>query len=698
MSSSQLHRAMPLLPARRSIAMAALVLAAPAMALATDVQDIADFSLEELANIKVTSVSKRPESLSDAASSIFVITGNDIRRSGATSLPEALGLAPNLQVARVDARNYAVTARGFNNPFENKLLVLIDGRTVYSPLFSGVFWDAQDVVLEDVERIEVISGPGATLWGANAVNGVINIITKSAADTRGTLVSVGASKDEKTGAVRYGGTLANGGHYRVYGKYAANDDTQSAAGAAILTGWHRQQAGFRTDWGDTSQSFVLQGDGYDGRLHQQGTRDIRIGGANLLGRLNRTLGGGSSLTLQAYWDHTERDQPLAFKERLDTLDLQLQHAVRFAGAHSVVWGGGYRLAHDRVENGAAFGFLPGTLNLHWANLFAQDEIALRDNLRLTAGLKLEENNYTGLELLPTLRLAWKTQANALAWSSVSRSVRSPSRIDRDFYSPTVPRIVNGVPQFAIAGGPDFASEVANVFELGYRAQPTPALSYSATAFYSPTVPRIVNGVPQFAIAGGPDFASEVANVFELGYRAQPTPALSYSATAFYSRYDKLRTLEPNRNGPGSVFENLAEGRTRGIETWASWQASAYWRLSAGGVVQRVDTQPNPASKDLSAATGLATSDPSHYWLLRSSLDVGAGKELDVTVRQVGALSRPAVPAYTAVDLRFGWRINPGLELSLVGQNLFDPQHAEFGAAPGRSEYRRAVFAKLVWTR
>jgi iron complex outermembrane receptor protein len=648
MSSSQLHRAMPLLPARRSIAMAALVLAAPAMALATDVQDIADFSLEELANIKVTSVSKRPESLSDAASSIFVITGNDIRRSGATSLPEALGLAPNLQVARVDARNYAVTARGFNNPFENKLLVLVDGRTVYSPLFSGVFWDAQDVVLEDVERIEVISGPGATLWGANAVNGVINIITKSAADTRGTLVSVGASKDEKTGAVRHGGTLANGGHYRVYGKYAANDDTQSAAGAAILTGWHRQQAGFRTDWGDTSQSFVLQGDGYDGRLHQQGTRDIRIGGANLLGRLNRTLGGGSSLTLQAYWDHTERDQPLAFKERLDTLDLQLQHAVRFAGAHSVVWGGGYRLAHDRVENGAAFGFLPGTLNLHWANLFAQDEIALRDNLRLTAGLKLEENNYTGLELLPTLRLAWKTQANALAWSSVSRSVRSPSRIDRDFYSPTVPRIVNGVPQFAIAGGPDFASEVANVFELGYRAQ--------------------------------------------------PTPALSYSATAFYSRYDKLRTLEPNRNGPGSVFENLAEGRTRGIETWASWQASAYWRLSAGGVVQRVDTQPNPASKDLSAATGLATSDPSHYWLLRSSLDVGAGKELDVTVRQVGALSRPAVPAYTAVDLRFGWRINPGLELSLVGQNLFDPQHAEFGAAPGRSEYRRAVFAKLVWTR
>jgi iron complex outermembrane receptor protein len=650
MSSLQLPSvriALPFLYRRRSIAMAAFALAAHAAASATEAQDIADFSLEELANIKVTSVSKRPESLSDAASSIFVITGNDIRRSGFTTLPQALRLAPNLQVAQVDARNYAVTARGFNNPFENKLLVLIDGRTVYSPLFSGVFWDAQDVVLEDVERIEVISGPGATLWGANAVNGVINIITKSAAATQGTLASVGASKDERNGAARYGGTLANGGHYRLYGKYAANDDTSTAAGATIYTGWHREQAGFRADWGDTSQSFVLQGDGYDGRLHQQGTRDIRIGGANLLGRLNRTLGGGSSLTLQAYWDHTERDQPLAFNEHLDTLDLQAQHAIRLSGGHNIVWGGGYRLAHDRVQNGAAFGFLPGTMNLHWANLFAQDEVALRDDLRLTAGLKLEQNNYTGLELLPTLRLAWKAQPTALAWASLSRSVRAPSRIDRDFYSPTTPRVVNGIPQFAVAGGPDFESESANVFELGYRAQ--------------------------------------------------PTQALSWSATAFYSRYDKLRTLEPNPAGVGSVFRNLAEGSSRGIESWANWQPSAIWRLSAGAVVQRVDTARNPASRDLSAATGLATSDPSHYFLLRSSHDIGTGKELDVTVRQVGALSRPAVPAYTAVDLRFGWRLRKGLELSIVGQNLFDPQHAEFGAAPGRSEYRRAAFVKLVWT-
>ncbi|RZA36157.1 MAG: TonB-dependent receptor [Lysobacteraceae bacterium] len=629
----------------------ALVLALAALeghaeTLAAAPQDIGDLSLEELATIQVTSVSRRPESLSDAASSIFVITGNEIQRAGATTVPEALRLAPNLQVARVDARNYAVTARGFNNPFENKLLVLIDGRTVYSPLFSGVFWDVQDVVLEDVERIEVISGPGATLWGANAVNGVINIITRSASATQGTLVSATAGKDERNGAVRYGGALANGGHYRAYAKYAANDDTRNAAGRPVLTGWDRQQAGFRADWGDVARNLTLQGDVVDGKLHQQGTADIRVRGANLLGRVNHTFADGSTATVQMYWDHTERDQPNAFVEHLDTLDLQLQHAVTLGGKHRLVWGGGYRWGNDRVRNGPAFGFLPGDKDLTWANLFAQNEIALRDDLRLTAGLKFEHNNYTGVEVLPTLRLAWNPQASTLVWGSLSRSVRAPSRIDRDFYSPTTPRIVNGVPQYAIAGGPDFESEVANVFELGYRAQ--------------------------------------------------PTPTLSYSATAFFGDYDRLRTIEPNQNGTGSVFRNFAEGRTRGIEAWASWQAGKAWRMSAGGVVQHIDTAVRPPSRDLTGTTGLATSDPSHYWMLRSSHDLAAGHELDFTLRRVGALANPAVPSYTAVDLRYGWNIRKGLTLSLIGQNLFDPQHPEFGAAPGRSEYERAVLLRLVW--
>jgi iron complex outermembrane receptor protein len=636
-------RLLPLVPCLALVLVAAH---AHAETLGADPRDLGDLSLEELANIQVTSVSRRPESLSNAASSIFVITGADIRRAGVTTLPEALRLAPNLQVARVDARNYAVTARGFSSAFENKLLVLVDGRTVYSPLFSGVFWDVQDVVLEDVERIEVISGPGATLWGANAVNGVINVITRSASSTQGTLISAAAGKDERNGAVRYGGALANGGHYRVYGKYAANDDLRAENGATGFTGWRRQQAGFRADWDGEGRNATVQGDIYDASLHQKGTADIQVRGANLVGRVNRSFAGGSTATVQLYWDHTERDQPRAFVEHLDTLDLQLQHAVGLGQGHRLVWGGGYRLGHDRVRNGPAFGFLPGTMNLHWANLFAQDEMALRDDLRLTAGLKLEDNNYTGVELLPTLRLAWNPHPAALAWSSLSRSVRAPSRIDRDFYSPTTPAIVNGVPQYAVAGGPDFDSEVADVFELGYRAQ--------------------------------------------------PTPALSYSATAFYGRYDRLRTLEPNPHGSGSVFRNMADGRTRGIETWASWQAGKAWRLSGGGVVQRVDTAVDAGSKDLSGATGLATSDPSHYWLLRSSHDLADGQELDLTLRRVGALAKPAVPAYTAVDLRYGWHIRKGLELSLIGRNLFDPKHAEFGAAPARNLYERAVLLKLVW--
>ena len=608
--------------------------------------DLAELSLEELATIQVTTVSRRAQSLADAPSSIFVITGNDIRRSGASTLPEALRLAPNLQIARVDARNYAVTARGFNSPFENKLLVLIDGRTVYSPLFSGVFWDAQDVVLEDVERIEVISGPGATLWGANAVNGVINVITRSAADTQGGLAAVGGSRFEKSGALRYGGETANGGHYRVYGKFADNDNLRTAAGGESLTGWRRAQTGFRTDWGNAGRSVTLQGDAYDGRLHQQGTQDIGISGVNLNGRMNRTLDGGSTLNLQAYWDHTERNQPLAYAERLDTFDIQLQHSLQLTASQQMVWGGGYRLAQDRVDNGPVFGFLPGAFNMNWANIFAQDEITLSEKLKLSGGLKLERNNYTGMEVLPTLRLAYKPNASSLAWSALSRSVRAPSRIDRDLYSPTSPKRLDGVPQYTLAGGPDFQSEIANVAEIGYRAQ--------------------------------------------------PLPAFSYSATAFYSRYQKLRTLEPNPDGPGTVFLNGAYGRSRGIELWATWQAMAKWRLSGGLVAQRIDTRLDPASQDSSSGTGLATSDPNNYWSLRSSWDIADGRELDVMLRHMGALASPAVPAYTAMDMRYGWKLRRDLELSLVGQNLFDKQHAEYGAAPARSVHERALLLKLVW--
>jgi iron complex outermembrane receptor protein len=608
--------------------------------------ELADLSLEELANIQITSVSKKAEALADAPASVFVITGEDIRRSGATSLPEALRLAPNLQVARVDARNYAVTARGFNSPFANKLLVLIDGRTVYSPLFSGVFWDAQDVVLEDVERIEVVSGAGATLWGANAVNGVINVITRTAADTQGALAAAGAGGREKNGAVRYGGALQNGGHYRVYGKYADSDDTQRANGSMVADGWRRKQAGFRADWGDKSTGLTLQGDVYNGGLHQQGTTNVGIAGANLLGRMNRKLADDSAIRLQAYLDHTERDQPGAFVEHLDTVDVELQHTLQVAVAHDVVWGAGYRAAFDRVRNGPAFAFLPGSLTMHWANLFVQDEVELHKAVWLTVGMKLENNNYTGMEFLPSARLAWKPATHHLVWGSASRAVRAPSRIDRDFFAP-----------------------------------PNPA---------------VVNGVPRFFIGGGPDFVSEVVNAYEIGYRVQPLPAVSYSLTAFYNVHDKLRTLEPNPNGFGSVFSNKAEGSTHGVEMWGSWQVIPSWRLAAGLVVQKMHLQLKPDSVDASGESGLANNDPSHFWMLRSSFDISQDKEVDFTLRHTGKLPRPEVPSYTTMDLQFGWKIQPDLELSVVGQNLLNSSHVEFGAAATRSMSERSAFLKLVW--
>ncbi|MGZ5817646.1 MAG: TonB-dependent receptor plug domain-containing protein [Burkholderiaceae bacterium] len=611
--------------------------------------NLANLSFEELADIRITSVSKKEERLADAPASVTVITNEDIRRSGATTLPEALRLAPNLQVARVDARNYAITSRGFNSPFENKLLVLIDGRTIYSPLFSGVFWDAQDVMLEDIERIEVISGPGGTLWGANAVNGVINIITRSAGDTQGGLVSAGAGHHDKNGAIRYGGKLENDFHYRVYGKYADSDDTKTADRRSTQTGWHRDQTGFRMDRSDRRNQITMQGDAYDGALNQAGTSNIQIAGANLLGRIDHKLEDESNLRFQAYVDHTERNQPRAFNEYLDTIDFELQHTLQLASMHNIVWGIGYRLASDHasINNGTTFAFLPGSQNMHWANIFAQDAIDLTKTVRLTTGIKVESNGYTGREFLPNISLSWKPAPDHFLWTSASRSVRTPSRIDRDFYSP-------------------------------------------ATAI-------MINGTPHYVIGGGPDFQSEVAKVYEVGYRGQLLPTLTYSATAFYSIYDDLRTLEPNPNGIGFLFMNKAKGRSHGIEMSSTWQATHAWRLTGGLVMQRIETQLKAGSADISNSTSLGNNDPHSYWMLRSTYDISAGKELDAVVRHVARLSNPDVPAYTAMDVRFGWKIRRDLELSIIGQNLLDQSHPEFAAAPNRSEYERSLFVKLAWT-
>lgn len=606
--------------------------------------DLADLSLEELANLEITSVSRRPERLSDAPASVFVITGDDIRRSGATNLPEALRLAPNLEVARVDSRQYAISARGFNQPnlIANKLLVLIDGRTVYTPLFSGVFWDAQDTLLEDVDRIEVISGPGATLWGANAVNGVINVITRRAAETQGTLLVAGAGNLERGAAARQGGKLGADGAFRVYGKISDRDQTSRADGTSAHDSWDSGQAGFRADWGTAAGAFTLQGDAYRGTIDQAAAGDIRISGGNLLGRWARQLSGGDRVQAQAYFDNTGREIPGTFEERLNIFDVEFQHALRAGSQHSVIWGGGYRRADDHVTNTAAIAFLPADRNLRWGNLFVQDEIALRgDQLRLTLGTKAQSNPYTSTEFLPSARIAWKPDASRLVWSALSRAVRAPARLDRDLF---------------------------------VSAQP-------------PVLPQ--------PIAGGPDFRSEISKVLELGYRAQPSPRASYSITLFHSVHDRLRSVEPGPAG-ARVIGNEMEGKTDGIEAWGSFQAAERWRLNAGLLVLDQNLRLKPGSGDTSGIAA-AGNDPRHQWNLRSSLDLPGRQEFDVMVRYVGPLPSPSVPGYTALDARYAWQFERGLELALIAQNLFDRSHPEFGAAATRSEIERGVFLKLRWS-
>jgi iron complex outermembrane receptor protein len=618
----------------RACALAAMLASSGAALGATTLAaNLADLSLEELGNVVVSSVSLRDEPLAHAAASIYVISADDIRRSGALNLPQALQLAPNLQVARADANQYAITARGMNGVLANKMLVLIDGRTVYSPLFSGTFWEAQDVMLEDVERIEVISGPGAALWGSNAVNGVINVITRAASETQGGLATLQTGTTQRDAAARYGGTVGDG-HYRVYGKEVRRDNSSFGNGTPIRDAAQHVQMGFRADWGRAADGFTLQGDAY-GEQIDQAPRPRDLAGMNLLARWSRSLADGSSLRLQGYVDRTSRLQPGSIVEHLDTYDFELTQAFRRRGRHTLLWGFGLRESRDRVENSAAVGFLPPDNTMNRNHLFVQDEIALRPDLDLTLGAKVETNEFTGAEALPSVRLAWRPDAQSLVWTALSRAVRAPSRVDREFFSPP-------------------------------------------------------NAAPPYLVAGGPLFQSETSNVLELGYRAQATRRLSYSVTGYYHDNEKLRTLVAAPGG--AVFTNQMNGETYGVESWATWRPADWWRLSGGIVRQHVALHLPPGVVDLSGAT--APTDPDGWWKLRASFDLGAASELDLMLRHYDALAGPPVPSYNALDARWGWHVTKKAELSFLVQNLLDRRHPEWGPPANRAELERAVFAKL----
>jgi len=618
--------------------------------------DFADLSIEELANIEVTSVSRRPERLQDAPAAVFVITADDIRRAGSRSLPEALRLAPNLQVARASNTGYFISARGMNgtsNSPANKLLVMIDGRSVYSPLFSGVFWDEPDVMLEDVERIEVISGPGGTLWGVNAVNGVINITTRHARDTRGDLAVLRADEDGAQAAFRHGGGDA-ASSWRVYGKLFGQGHGELGSGRAIDDDWTQGQVGLRADWTRGTDRYSVNANAWRGREGQPapgivaapgasvGLGDVDTHGANLTGRWERTLDDGASFAVQAYYDRRYRKVPPTFTDSVDIADLQFQHALAplhlSDTVHAVVWGGEVRYSWDHVDNSRFVAFLPASDKQDWASLFAQDEIALRDTLRLTLGARYERNPYTGTEFLPSLCLAWRATPAHAFWAAASRTVRAPSRLDVDSYIP---------------------------------------------------------GAPPYVLAGGSGVRAEVARVFEVGYRGQVSQMLSYSVTAFRNLYDHLRTQELAPDGRSVVFGNLMTGQSRGIEAWGSLQLSEAWRLSAGATALHEDFKLAPGSRDpVSPLT--AGLDPAWTAQLRSSYAFDARRELEVAVRHAGA-TLPAVQAYTALDARFGWRVSPGVEVSVIGTNL-NGGHAEYGAASVRTEVPRTVGVKVVWMR
>lgn len=615
----------------------ALLLVLTFNAAAADAPDLSSMSIEELANIEISSVSKKKESLSDAAAAVFVITSEDIRRSGYTSLPEVLRLAPNLQVARIDATQYAITARGFNETTTNKLLVLIDGRTVYTPLFSGVFWDAQDVMLQDIDHIEVISGPGGTLWGSNAVNGVINIITRSARDTQGTLLSAGAGTEERGGAARYGGKLNEDTAFRVYAKGFERDGTERANGTDAHDRWTKQQAGFRLDSDGAGDKFTLQGDLYDGESDQLFGDDRTFSGLNLLGRWNHSLGGDDNLQVQTYFDRTRRDYPGIFREQLDTYDLDIQHRFRWRQGHDIVWGGGYRVMEDQVENSALLAFLPTHRSLKLANLFVQDTIALNEALKLTLGVKLEHNSYTGLETQPSARLAWKLNEKSLVWTSVSRAVRTPSRIDTEFF---------------------------------------------------------ISGTT--SLVGNKNFDSEELTAYEIGYRADPTAKLSFSVSTFYNVYDKLRSVELSPGGTLPLtLGNKIRGNTYGVEIWGNYRINDWWRLSAGYNYIKKDLEQASDSADTTTIAGSEV-DPRYQFSLRSSMNLPYNTELDLTLRSIGGLSSTDVPSYTELDARLGWKVAKGVNLSVSGYNLLDSEHPEFGSPATRSEFRRSVYMEVTW--
>jgi iron complex outermembrane recepter protein len=638
--------------------------------------DLTNESIEDLMNIQVTSVSKTEQNLSQAASAVFVITPGDIRRSGAINIPDLLRMVPGLDVARVNANTWAVSARGFNARFSNELLVLMDGRTVYTPTTGGVFWDVLDLPLGNVERIEVIRGPGGSVWGANAVNGVINIITKKASETLGgRLVAGGGNVEQGFGTIQYGGRAGKSTDYRVYAKYLNQDEFPSLTGGDGGDGWRMLRGGFRSDTVLSSKdTLMFQGDLYSAR---EGTPTsefvltpipatqnidllVNLSGGFLQGVWNHTSSPHSNTSLQLSYDAYERNDQL--RESRRTFDLDFQHNFSGWTRQYIVWGLTYRNSASRSDGILGISLVPADLNTQLFSTFIQDEIAIvPDRFFLTIGAKLEHNYYTGFGAMPGARVAWTPTKRHTLWAAISKTERTPAETDA-------------------------------------------ALRAAVGEFPGP------GGIPVLlTLFGNPQVDNEESVDYEMGYRTMVSQELSIDFTAYYNNYSHQETSEPSTpflvNTPSPhlvlplITENLMHGESHGVEIAVNWKATNRWTLSPGYAFEQIHMHLAPTSQDTTSVSGAQGSSPVNAAQLRSHVSLARGLAWDTSGYFVDRLTDPREPSYTRLDTGLSWQLGERLALSLVGRNLLRSRHEEFFDTTGSSEstlIKRSAYAKVEW--
>jgi len=649
-----------------------------------------DLSLEELLQVKVTTFSRHPTALSRTPAAIFVMSQTDIQRSGARTIPDLLRMVPGVEVAQLDANTWAVTARGSNGIFANKLLVLMDGRTLYNPMFSGVYWELQDTDLASIERIEVIRGPGATMWGTNAVNGVINIITKDAKDTQGGRVEVVTGTETKLETtVRYGGE-AGQMQYRAYAKYFDRDGYAQDS----YDDWEFSRIGGRVDWSDdTDDEITVIGELYSGDVGENILTNLPVPPFSVSNNVDREFKGGfvsadwdrtlsetSAIKLKSYYDHNKIDN-VAPNETRDTFDIDFQHNFNLASRHDVIWGLGYRHSKDDTVGSFTVSLDPQSRTQRLYSGFIQDEIRLTDDVYLTLGTRVEKNNFTSkdLEWSPNVRLSWQMSDKSALWGSVARAIRSPSRMEQ------AGRIVGVVlPPFV-------------------------------------PIPPITPGYPiptAISINGNPGFDSEEVVAYELGFRSQPLDAISIDLALFFNHYDDLRAGEfsipvcepsgvivtdplnpvcfaapppPYINIP-LTFVNSAEQDTYGLELSVSYLPFEWWRLDGAYSYLHLDDLP-----ELPFSVG--EDSPEHQFSLRSAMQIHESLDFDLWLRYVDELETQGIDSYTTLDARLSYLVSPSLRLSLVGRNLLESDHTEFLEEFGINEgtqIPREAYVELQW--